>query len=57
MDFHVKLGFPRLVKILLGTGVMIVLGANLGLGRLIVSNRLSRSKKSKMTDPRSLEFH
>lgn len=57
MDFNVKLGFPLLAKILLSTGVMIAMAAILGFGRMIVSNRLSRSKKGKKTDPRSLEFH
>jgi pimeloyl-ACP methyl ester carboxylesterase len=35
MDFKVKLGFPLLAKILLGTGVMLVMGLVLGAARWI----------------------
>ncbi|MCK6539700.1 MAG: hypothetical protein L6Q26_06545 [Anaerolineales bacterium] len=35
MDFNVKLGFPLLAKILLGTGVMLALGLVAGVKRVI----------------------
>jgi pimeloyl-ACP methyl ester carboxylesterase len=35
MDFKVTLGFPALAKILLGTGVLLVLVVALGLGRMV----------------------
>lgn len=34
MDFHVPLGLPRLAKILLGTGVLVVAAAAVGIGSL-----------------------
>lgn len=39
MDFNVRLGFPLLAKILLGTGVMVVLGAVLGIIRTFLKSR------------------
>jgi pimeloyl-ACP methyl ester carboxylesterase len=39
MDFNVKLGFPLLAKILLGTGVMLVMALILGANRLVMKRR------------------
>jgi hypothetical protein len=39
MDFKVKLGFPLLAKILLGTGVMLVMGLILGANRLVIKKQ------------------
>jgi hypothetical protein len=35
MDFRVRLGFPLLAKILLGTGILIVLGIALSVRRFV----------------------